>query len=746
MVLAPVVINNVRKQLIDNTKEIIIEHTATHSSDMEMLLNDLENDVVFLSNLPVIKKIAKNVDDRLSIEILYTELMKAKSTYVQTRYLNNDGQEVVRVNSKNGVIQTVPNQLLQNKADSYYFKEAIKQQEGTVFVSPIDLNMEGSPPQIEFPYKPTIRFGAPVFDETGSINGVVVLNVDASEFLSILRMGDDSNEYLILVDSNGFYLSHPIKEKEWGSPIDLDTGENIKKDLPGIANQILLGEENVVVTDTSIISYAHVSPNENADYGRWTIYSTYQKSKILAPITTILIEISAIWLIVFIIFAFLVFLISKRFTKPIIELSKGAEQFGQGNFKERVVIRSSDELGQLAKSFNVMANQLQQLYTNLENKVRERTQALETQKNRLQVILDNLPVGVFIGRAPDGKAELVNKRGIEILGKGLDPRAGATNYQDVYALTREDGTLYPSKELPLPITLKTGLISIKKDIYVIRPDGTRTALRVASAPILDSNKVMIAAVAVFEDITKEIAIDKAKTEFISLSSHQLRTPLTSIGWYTDMLLSGDAGKLTKAQKDFIQEIYNGNQQMVNLVNTLLNVSQIDLGTFIIEPEPTDLVKIAKSALSELTSQIKQKNLKIVEKIDEQFPIVNADPRLVRIIFQNLLSNAVKYTPDKGIVTLEITQENKNIIITVADTGYGIPKNQQNKIFTKLFRADNVREKEPNGTGLGLYIVKSIVENSGGKIWFTSEENKGTIFYVTLPLKGIMEKKGTRSLD
>ncbi len=122
--------------------------------------------------------------------------------------------------------------------------------------------------------------------------------------------------------------------------------------------------------------------------------------------------------------------------------------------------------------------------------------------------------------------------------------------------------------------------------------------------------------------------------------------------------------------------------------------------------------------------------------------MQADPKLLRMVMQNILSNAVKYTPSGGKIKLTISvSDDKNIKIKISDTGYGIPKNQHSKIFTKLFRADNVRDKDTNGTGLGLYIVKSIVENSGGKIWFESpKENHGTTFYVTMPIKGLIKKK------
>ncbi len=267
--------------------------------------------------------------------------------------------------------------------------------------------------------------------------------------------------------------------------------------------------------------------------------------------------------------------------------------------------------------------------------------------------------------------------------------------------------------------------------------------------VLDEKDKPVFYVWIERDTTKAKEIDKAKSEFVSLASHQLRTPLSAINWYTEMLLDGDAGKINDDQISYLKEIYGASQRMVDLVNSLLNVSRLELGTFIIEPKNSSLADISKDVLKELDNQILRKKLKITEDYDT-IPNIMVDPKLTRMIFQNLLSNAVKYTPDNGKIAITIGYEkkreiNENILVTIADTGYGIPSYQQDRVFTKLFRADNVKKMETEGTGLGMYIIKSILENSGGKIWFESEENKGTKFYFTIPLNGMKRKEGTKEI-
>ena len=292
--------------------------------------------------------------------------------------------------------------------------------------------------------------------------------------------------------------------------------------------------------------------------------------------------------------------------------------------------------------------------------------------------------------------------------------------------------------------IRAGLTYRTEDIVNKRKDGTTYLAELSIFQISEGEQTLFY-VSLCQDISLRKEIDRAKTEFVSLASHQLRTPLSAIRWYSEMLLSKYVGELNEKQKQYVKEIYAGNLRMVELVNALLNVSRLDLGTFAIEPEDVSLVEICESVLSELMPQLTEKT-QVVERIFANAPAVyRADPKLVRIIFQNFLSNSVKYTQAGGHIAVEISTKQNMLYIRVADNGYGIPKSQHSKMFQKLFRADNVRQKDTEGTGLGMYIVKAIVEASGGQLSFDSEENKGTTFHVLLPLSGMPRKMGARGL-
>lgn len=336
------------------------------------------------------------------------------------------------------------------------------------------------------------------------------------------------------------------------------------------------------------------------------------------------------------------------------------------------------------------------------------------------VVMDKLGVITYVNPALE---RMVGWTPEEIVGNSI---------VETLILENEKGQKVSYNEEILSKVLAGGVVvaDLTNPFYQCRKDKTRFPISTTVSPILLEGEI-IGAVMTFRDITKEKEIDKTKTEFVSLASHQLRTPLSTINWYTEMLLNGDVGVLSEEQDRYLKEIYRGSQRMVSLVNALLSVSRMDLGTFVLEPEPTDFTRLVQNVIKEQEFHIRRKKLAVSTAFPELLPLIHADPKLLSMVVQNILSNAVKYTPEEGTVALSLTQNKKTILLKISDSGYGIPLAQQGQIFTKLFRADNVREKETEGTGLGLYIAKTIIDNSAGKLWFESEENKGTAFFLEL---------------
>src|SRR3989344_5657667 len=254
-------------------------------------------------------------------------------------------------------------------------------------------------------------------------------------------------------------------------------------------------------------------------------------------------------------------------------------------------------------------------------------------------------------------------------------------------------------------------------------------------PVRDYERKISGGAIILHDITHMTEIDRMKTEFLSVAAHQLRTPLGSMRWNMEMLLTGDAGEIPQPIKEIIQQVYDSNQRMITLVNDLLNVSRIDQGRVKDEPELTDLVEIVKAAIVEMEPMAKKKSVGIELNIgSDGLPKIMIDPKRFREAIQNLISNAVKYNQPDGKVIVSVDKQDEYMRIKVADTGMGIPKNNQGRLFSKFLRAENAVKSETEGSGLGLFVVKSYVEGWGGKVDFESEEGKGTVFTITLPLE------------
>lgn len=235
-------------------------------------------------------------------------------------------------------------------------------------------------------------------------------------------------------------------------------------------------------------------------------------------------------------------------------------------------------------------------------------------------------------------------------------------------------------------------------------------------------------------------LDVAKDEFISMASHQLRTPLTTVKGYLSMLQEGDAGRLTAQQKEFINLAYGGSQRMVNLISDLLNVSRMSAGKFMIELAPVDLTAVTAEEVGQLQSHAQAKGLQLsFVPPKTKLPLLELDENKTRQVLMNFIDNAIYYTK-QGSVTVSLDKVGNNAELRVTDTGIGVPKEAQKKLFTKFYRAGNAQTVRPDGTGLGLFLAKRVVEDQGGTIIFETKEGVGSTFGFALPLNVKQEKK------
>jgi signal transduction histidine kinase len=226
------------------------------------------------------------------------------------------------------------------------------------------------------------------------------------------------------------------------------------------------------------------------------------------------------------------------------------------------------------------------------------------------------------------------------------------------------------------------------------------------------------------------ALDETKDDFISMASHQLRTPLTSVKGYLSMVLEGDAGKLTATERKMLTQAFESSQRMVYLISDLLNVSRLRTGKFVIDATPTNLAKVVEQELGQLKETAAARGLHLTYKSPRRFPQLMLDETKTRQVIMNFVDNAIYYTPDGGTISVELIDKPGSIELRVVDNGIGVPAGEQRHLFTKFYRAVNARKARPDGTGLGLFMAKKVIAAQHGAIIFHSREGKGSTFGFT----------------
>jgi signal transduction histidine kinase len=228
--------------------------------------------------------------------------------------------------------------------------------------------------------------------------------------------------------------------------------------------------------------------------------------------------------------------------------------------------------------------------------------------------------------------------------------------------------------------------------------------------------------------------NRMKSEFVSVVSHQLRSPLSNLKWAIEFLMSGRISSVTEKQLEYLRILKENNERMEELVSDLLTVSRIEQGKLPLKKEKISFEKLILETIKEMEVFARASNVAIDFKSEKNLPQIFSDPSRLKLVVENLLDNAIRYIKEKGKVVIRLAKRNSNLYFEIKDTGVGIPEADQKYVFQKFFRSSNALRHQTDGSGLGLYIVKSIVEKLGGKINFSSQEGSGSTFWFTLPIK------------
>ncbi|OGI16770.1 MAG: hypothetical protein A3J63_03270 [Candidatus Moranbacteria bacterium RIFCSPHIGHO2_02_FULL_40_12b] len=269
-------------------------------------------------------------------------------------------------------------------------------------------------------------------------------------------------------------------------------------------------------------------------------------------------------------------------------------------------------------------------------------------------------------------------------------------------------------------------------VYFISRDKSSPELLILSE-IIVVIVIMSIGNSVIQSVEQIAKVNKMKSDFISIVSHQLKTPPTEISWEIELLLAEYKGELNNKQLEIISSISEANRRIVKLTNDLLDVARFDQGRFILNKEKINIAEIIREVIQNNLIMAQANNVRIEFSNNGTIPEIIGDKKRIGVVVDNFLTNAIKYTKEKGKVGIEARQQGDNLVVSVKDNGVGIPESQKDKVFDKFFRSDNVVKYNTEGSGLGLYIAKKIIESSKGKIWFDTKEGQGSTFYFSLPI-------------
>lgn len=407
------------------------------------------------------------------------------------------------------------------------------------------------------------------------------------------------------------------------------------------------------------------------------------------------------------------------FLKPLSSLSKSTQVFADGNLNHRIDLRSGDEFEEVGNSFNLMAEKISKTFQKIEN---DRAIAI-AEKDKLDEVLSSVI---------DGIIALDFNKNVILLNKAAQELTGYTTVEIQTKPIDQFIHLFSDKDEIVSKTYCQG--NYNQSAKLIGKDGKQTKVSLVTAQVAGTVQTNLNCILILHDLSREEELEQMKLDFVSMASHELKTPLTSIIGYLSVFLDESKDKLPKESLSLLDKAFAAAQQLQTLITNLLNVNKIEKEQLSVSPEPTEYLPIVTKAIDDLRSQATQKNIVVTLNPPTQpLPKVLADPVRLSEVVINLLSNAINYTNPSGKVEIFIKASPTEVETVISDNGVGIPQEAIPHLFNKFFRVSNQLQKSNKGTGLGLYITKSIIEKLHGKIWVQSQTGKGSNFFFTLPI-------------
>lgn len=653
----------------------------------------------------------------VAAQILETILLKSEN-FMDISVVDRDGKEIVR---KNRLLVMSENDFRDMSTSTAYL--GVRERGihiGSVYV-------DGG--------RSFFNVGRKIVDNNGAFAGAIFAQVNAQVMPSVVEdisriVGAPGRVYI--VNEKGIVIAHPnlsymLSERDLSAlpPVQNIVAHPDQVPPPTIytneLGQSVLGAA-YPMTIQIFENSGSTSPSIN-----WFVVAEQPEARVYAEAGRAALLSTIIFFVGIVLAASAAIFFAGRIARPIEALHTAAIEFGKGNLGYRAHVKTGDEIEDLADSFNATAETLEHTVASLESE--EHVTAVE--RDKLRVILSGITNAVI---AVNMRREIIlfNTAAEALTGVTTESVLGK-QFGDVVRIFAHE------KEVPATVLCSVqehapeGIIYKENGLMMKDSGGVEHFVNVVSGRIREGESIDLGCVLTFQDVTREFVLERTKREFVSIAAHQLRTPLTGLSWAMEALISGAKGVLNAAQKELVEHEHSTVVGMIDLVDGLLNVSRIEEGRFGITSTHQSIQPVLMRVLESFKRVAQERGVVLNTEISDEVPEFDFDANKIEFVIGNILDNAIKYTPTGGSALLRLAKADGNAVISVRDTGIGISKEDYGRIFTKFFRSSDASSRFPDGSGLGLYVAKNVVDQHGGKIWFGSEGGQGTIFTISLPL-------------
>lgn len=655
--------------------------------------------------------------DTASVNALVEHILFSHGDFFDLSVVNKEGSELIREHRTKVISPTD----LRDRSD---FEGFLAVQKDSYYIGPIFWENN----------KPFFIIGEGFFSSNREFLGAVFAQLDARVMQSVIRDVSVTKELgqASIFDEHGIVIANQdfskVALEEDFSRVDIIAQALASKDRRVVAGvfQNENGEEVIGASEPIRVLFGDLDSTVSLDT-RWFVVAEIPSYIALASVRGSTIFSFLVLLTVLIIAIIAAVIIAGTIVRPVEQLKQVVQKFRDGRLEYKVPIKTGDEIEELATSFYTMADELRASIATITGEEK----LIEGEKHQLERIIAGITDAVIV-TDPQGRIIVFNTIAEELTGHTIRDVMGK-NVSDIVNMWDQNAHIdlmgsYQNE----PESYKGVLLKKSNLLLVGNNKEDETYVNAVIGEIDDGSQINIGRIITLHDVSRERLLEQTKIDFVSIAAHQMRTPLTAIKWIFGVLLGKDE-EISSEQRALATNGKLSTERMIMLVNDLLDVSKIEEGKFNYMFEPVFIDVLIKDLIAMEENTRKQKEITITFTPPKKaIPFTIADKEKLFMVFQNIVDNSLNYTPNGGWIRLSLTYDGTNFVVVIEDNGIGMSKKQTEKLFTKFFRGKKAISLQTDGSGLGLFIAKNIVERHKGKIEIESEEGKGTKTTITLP--------------